>query len=142
LHVPRASNGSKRFPLSFIGEEVLEMFRSDLEETHEKNCSRFAPANVLSLKQRPPTAKIMTITETMNTRKIGTWILLAILGVGMALPSYADRVPSQKAQARAVRKMQKRQNKANRKYAKAQRKAQRRMLKTERKNTHLPGQRR
>lgn len=77
----------------------------------------------------------------MNAKKIRTWILLALLGASVPLPSYADRVPSQKAQARAVRKMQKRQNKANRKYAKAQRKAERRMLKIERKNTHLPGQR-
>jgi hypothetical protein len=78
----------------------------------------------------------------MNTRKIGTWILLAILSAGMALPSYADKVPSQRAQLRAAQKMQKRQNKANRKYAKAQRKAERRMIKKDRKNTHLPGQRR
>lgn len=78
----------------------------------------------------------------MNAKKIRTWILLALLGSALPLPSYADKVPSQKAQARAVRKMQQRQNKANRKYAKAQRKAERRMLKIERKNTHLPGQRR
>jgi hypothetical protein len=83
----------------------------------------------------------MAITEMLSPTKIGTWILLAVLGAAVPLPSYADKVPSQRAQARAVRKMQKRQNKANRKYAKAQRKAQRRMLKTERKNTHLPGQR-
>jgi hypothetical protein len=78
----------------------------------------------------------------MNTKKIGTCILLAVLGVGLAVPSYADKVPSARAQARAVRKMQKRQNKANRKFAKAQRKAQKRMIKKDRKNTHLPGQRR
>lgn len=77
----------------------------------------------------------------MNTRKIGTWILLAVLGLGAAVPSYADKVPSQKAQLRAARKMQKRQAKANRKYAKAQRKAERKMIKKDRKNTHLPGQR-
>ena len=83
----------------------------------------------------------MAISEIMNTRKIGSWILLAALGLGAALPSYADKVPSQKAQAKAVRKDQKRQNKANRKYAKAQRKAEKRMIKKDRKNTHLPGQR-
>jgi hypothetical protein len=77
----------------------------------------------------------------MNTRKIGTWTLLAVLAVGLAVPSYADKVPSQKAQLRAAQKMQKRQNKANRKYAKAQRKAERKMIKKDRKNTHLPGQR-
>jgi hypothetical protein len=77
----------------------------------------------------------------MNTRRIGTWVLLAVLGASLALPSYADKVPSQKAQLRAAQKMQKRQNKANRKYAKAQRKAERRMIKKDRKNTHLPGQR-
>jgi hypothetical protein len=77
----------------------------------------------------------------MNTKKIGTWILLAVLGAGLCVPSYADKVPSQKAQLRAARKMQKRQNKANRKYAKAQRKAQKKMIKKDRKNTHLPGQR-
>ncbi len=77
----------------------------------------------------------------MNTRKIGTWILPAILAAGLAVPSYAAKVPSQKAQLRAAKKMQKRQNKANRKYAKAQRKAERRMIKKDRKNTHLPGQR-
>lgn len=85
----------------------------------------------------------MAIAKHMNMKRIGAWVLLAVLGAAVPLPSYANnRVPSQKAQAKAVRKMQKRQNKANRKYAKAQRKAQRRMLKTERKNTHLPGQRR
>jgi hypothetical protein len=87
-------------------------------------------------------ATIMAITGMMNAKKIGTWVLLVVLGAGMALPSYADKVPSPRAQARAVRKMQKRQNKANRKYAKAQRKAERRMIKKDRKNTHLPGQRR
>ena len=77
----------------------------------------------------------------MNTRRIRTWILLAVLGAASVLPTYADKVPSQKAQLRAAQKMQKRQNKANRKYAKAQRKAERRMIKKDRKNTHLPGQR-
>lgn len=77
----------------------------------------------------------------LNSKKIGTWILMAVLGAGAALPSYADKVPSQRAQLRAARKMQKRQNKANRKYAKAQRKAEKRMIKRDRKNTHLPGQR-
>ncbi len=77
----------------------------------------------------------------MNTRKIGTWILFAVLGAGAALPGYADKVPGQKAQLRTARKMQKRQAKANRKYAKAQRKAERKMIKKDRKNTHLPGQR-
>jgi hypothetical protein len=85
---------------------------------------------------------ILAIAKYMNMKRIGTWVLLAVLGAAVPLPSYGNnRVPSAKAQAKAVRKMQKRQNKANRKYAKAQRKAQRRMLKTERKNTHLPGQR-
>jgi hypothetical protein len=78
----------------------------------------------------------------MNTKKIGTWILLAVLGTALPTPSYADKVPSQRAQLRAAQKMQKRQNKANRKYAKAQRKAEKRMIKKDRKNTHLPGQRR
>lgn len=77
----------------------------------------------------------------MNTRTIAFCILLAAFGAGSALPGYADKVPSQKAQLRAAQKMQKRQNKANRKYAKAQRKAERRMIKKDRKNTHLPGQR-
>jgi cytochrome c biogenesis protein ResB len=77
----------------------------------------------------------------MSTRKIGTWIFIAVLGASLTLPSFADKVPSQKAQLRAAQKMQKRQNKANRKYAKAQRKAERRMIKKDRKNTHLPGQR-
>jgi hypothetical protein len=77
----------------------------------------------------------------MDAKKIGTWVLLAVLGAGTALPGYADKVPSQRAQLRAAQKMQKRQNKANRKYAKAQRKAERRMIKRDRKNTHLPGQR-
>lgn len=77
----------------------------------------------------------------MNIKKIGTWILLLALGACVSVPSYADKVPSPRAQARAVRKMQKRQNKANRKYAKAQRKAEKRMIKKDRKNTHLPGQR-
>jgi hypothetical protein len=78
----------------------------------------------------------------MKTKGIGMLILLAAMGSALAVPSYADKVPSARAQARAVRKMQKRQNKANRKYAKAQRKAERRMIKKDRKNTHLPGQRR
>jgi hypothetical protein len=77
----------------------------------------------------------------MNKKKIGTCTLLAVLSLGLAVPGYADKVPSPKGQARAVRKMQKRQNKANLKYAKAQRKAERRMIKRDRKNTHLPGQR-
>jgi hypothetical protein len=77
----------------------------------------------------------------MNRRKIGSWIFLAILGACLTVPSYADKVPSQKAQLRAAQKMQKRQNKANRKYAKAQLKAERKMIKKDRKNTHLPGQR-
>lgn len=77
----------------------------------------------------------------MNTKKIGTWILLAVLGTALPMTSYADKVPSQRAQLRAAQKMQKRQNKANRKYAKAQRKAEKRMIKKDRKNTHLPGQR-
>ncbi len=75
-------------------------------------------------------------------KRIATLILLGILGASCSLPAYADRVPSPKAQAKAIRKTQKRQNKANRKYAKAQRKAERRMIKKDRKNTHLPGQRR
>lgn len=77
----------------------------------------------------------------MNTKLIRAWILLAVFAAGLAVPSYADKVPSQKAQLRAAQKMQKRQNKANRKYAKAQRKAERKMIKKDRKNTHLPGQR-
>lgn len=67
--------------------------------------------------------------------------MLAALVVGVSVPGFADKVPSQKAQLRAAQKMQKRQNKANRKYAKAQRKAEKRMIKKDRKNTHLPGQR-
>jgi hypothetical protein len=86
-------------------------------------------------------AKIVSVPRIMNTGKIGTSILLAVLSLGLALPAYADKVPSHKAQLRAAQKMQKRQNKANRKYAKAQRKAERRMIKKDRKNTHLPGQR-
>ena len=74
----------------------------------------------------------------MNMRKIAGWILLAALSAGWTLPSYADKVPSQRAQLRAAQKMQKRQNKANRKYAKAQRKAQRKMEKYDRKHTHDP----
>ena len=74
-------------------------------------------------------------------KKIAASLLILFALVAGALPAGADRVPSARAQARAVRKMQKRQNKANRKYAKAQRKAQRRMIKKDRKNTHLPGQR-
>jgi hypothetical protein len=77
----------------------------------------------------------------MNIKKIGMAIVLAALVAGVSVPSYADKVPSQKAQLRAAQKMQKRQNKANRKYAKAQRKAEKRMIKRDRKNTHLPGQR-
>lgn len=83
----------------------------------------------------------MAIMATMYAKRIASWILLAVLGAGLVVPSYADKVPSQKAQLRAAQKMQKRQNKANRKYAKAQRKAERRMIKRDRKNTHLPGQR-
>jgi hypothetical protein len=83
----------------------------------------------------------MAIAEMANIRKIGMWILLAAMGAALAVPSYADKVPSQRAQLRAAQKMQKRQNKANRKYAKAQRKAEKRMIKRDRKNTHLPGQR-
>lgn len=83
----------------------------------------------------------IVLTEIMMKQKIGTWILLAVLSLGLALPSYADKVPSQRAQLRAAQKMERRQAKANRKYAKAQRKAEKRMIKRDRKNTHLPGQR-
>ena len=84
----------------------------------------------------------MTVIPVIrNMKKIAALILLTVCGASFSLPAYGSRVPSAKAQAKAVRKNQKRQNKANRKYAKAQRKAEKRMIKKDRKNTHLPGQR-
>jgi hypothetical protein len=108
---------------------------------HRKDSSRIPAFPVLSMPHTRSAARIMAITEIMNRKKTSSWILLGILSLGLALPSYADKVPSQKAQLRAAQKMQRRQDKANRKYAKAQRKAERRMIKKDRKNTHLPGQR-
>jgi hypothetical protein len=68
-------------------------------------------------------------------KRIGAFLVLAVLSFGLLLPNMAVAAPSAKSDARATRKANKKQQKAQKKYMKAQKKAQRKMIKKDRKNT-------
>jgi hypothetical protein len=71
-------------------------------------------------------------------RKALLLMVMAVMGVGLFLPSHAEARTQAQRESRAARKMQKRQQKAMKKYIKAQQKAQRKMTKYSRKHTHYP----
>jgi len=75
-------------------------------------------------------------------KKLATFVLLAVLSVGGALPAHANvhnkYQPLNKASRKADKQSEKEQRKyakAQKKYARQQKKAERKMLKTEKKNT-------